>query len=189
MQIDAACAPSEEHPVAAVRDSASGGGLPPPSHAHHLLDETETVIAAQCFMYSLRQVSESLRRYFHPSCAADIPVYDVDEARKEVQPTRDQLPIGRRLRDLVWPINIPLLISSLRSAIILGVGSVFVLVPSLAAKFEQGTWILTAMVSRCTCKGMCAAHKFAHFEIVSLSCVSTVHDSGQHRRWRFPDNA
>ena len=108
--------------------------------------DTDTQVAAQCLMYCLRQLSETALLYYSPSLQHLIPSYDIDATKKAVQQAeKGHASFCWRLLGAVWPLDLPLLISSLRSAIIIGVGFVFVLVPSLAAKFEEGTWILIAM--------------------------------------------
>ena len=111
-----------------------------------LIEETTTQVSGQCLIFSLRQVSETLQLYYHPSVAHLIPTYDIDAAKKtQLESSKGQQSSGQKLLGVVWPLDLPLLINSLRSAIIIGIGSIFILVPSLAAKFEQGSWILISM--------------------------------------------
>ena len=121
---------------------------PPSAAPRHLMigDDTDTQVAAQCLMYCLRQLSETALLYYHPPFQHLIPSYDIDATKKALQQAeKGHSSFGWQLLGAVWPLDIPLLISSLRSAIIISVGFVFVLVPSLAARFEEGTWILVAM--------------------------------------------
>ena len=107
-------------------------------------EQTEIQVAAQCLTYCLLQLSETVLLYYSSLKHVNTP-YDIDATKKLPLPSKGHVSFGRRLLSAVWPLDIPLLVSSLRSAIIIGVGSVFVLVPSLAARFEEGTWILVAM--------------------------------------------
>ena len=125
--------PHTPHPSTVPRHSIDG-------------NETDTQVAAQCLIYCLRQLSETALLYYHPAFKHLIPAYDIAATKKALQQSdKGDASFSRRLLSAVWPLDFPLLISSLRSAIILGVGFVFVLVPSLAARFEEGTWILIAM--------------------------------------------
>ena len=107
-------------------------------------EESGPQVAAQCLLFSMRQLVDTLRLYYHRASTEALPSFDVTAAQRAAKLSAD-LALPARLLSLFWPLDIPILISSLRSALIIGVGSVFVLVPSLAAQFEQGTWILIAM--------------------------------------------
>ena len=137
--------PNSQHDdVFTAAEAEKSGALPGPWSAAHKAPITHHMrsrLLCSSILFVLRQCCLALALYGDPVH----PGIDGDKKSAVRSAPRPPAPVSTRLLALVWPLNVPRLVSALRSSIIMSIGSIFVLIPSLAAKFEQGTWILTAM--------------------------------------------